>query len=79
VHADSIAQLKSELEASKKQSHELKAQLDQAENAANLNAAKFNDANVRVQRLARIGAACSVVALVGVVVSLANAAHWIHF
>jgi DNA repair exonuclease SbcCD ATPase subunit len=79
VHADSIAQLKSELEASKKQSHELKAQLEQAENTANLNAAKFNDANVRVQRLARISAACSVVALVGVVVSLANAAHWIHF
>lgn len=79
VHADSIAQLKSELDASKKQSHELKAQLEQAENTANLNAAKFNDANVRVQRLARISAACSVVALVGVVVSLANAAHWIHF
>ncbi|MEK6293128.1 MAG: hypothetical protein V4793_17420 [Paraburkholderia tropica] len=79
VHADSIAQLKSELDASKKQSHELKAQLEQAENTANLNAAKFNDANARVQRLARISAACSVVALVGVVVSLANAAHWIHF
>ncbi|WP_343663867.1 hypothetical protein [Paraburkholderia tropica] len=79
VHADSIAQLKSELDASKKQSHELKAQLEQAENTANLNAAKFNDANLRVQRLARISAACSVVALVGVVVSLANAAHWIHF
>ncbi|QNB14114.1 hypothetical protein G5S35_21435 [Paraburkholderia tropica] len=79
VHADSIAQLKSELDASKKQSHELKAQLEQAENTANLNAAKFNDANVRVRRLARISAACSVVALVGVVVSLANAAHWIHF
>lgn len=79
VHADSIAQLKSELDASKKQSHELKAQLEQAENTANLNAAKFNDAKVRVQRLARISAACSVVALVGVVVSLANAAHWIHF
>ncbi|WP_321788515.1 hypothetical protein [Paraburkholderia sp. J94] len=78
VHAESLAQLKSELEASKMQAHDLQAQLEKAESTANLNATKANEANLRVQRLARISTVFSGLALVGVVVSLASAAHWIH-
>lgn len=79
AHADALVRLEAELERSKRQAHEMQAQLEKAENAANLSATLFNDANQRAQRLARISVLLSGVALIGVVVNLAAAAHWIRF
>ncbi|KVC44077.1 hypothetical protein WL88_30340 [Burkholderia diffusa] len=77
THADMLLRVEAELEHSKGLAHEMQAQLAAAESAAKSSAALFSDANRRAQRLARIGALLSSLALIGVVANLAIAAHWI--
>ncbi|RQS16656.1 hypothetical protein [Burkholderia sp. Bp8998] len=77
IQADTLAHLDTELERYKGQAHEMQAQLAKAESAANASANRFNDANRHAQRLARISALLSSLALIGVAVNVAVAAHWI--
>ncbi|SOE64461.1 hypothetical protein SAMN05446935_2472 [Burkholderia sp. YR290] len=79
AHADELARLEAELAQGKAQAREMQAHLEKAEKEASQNASRFHDASQRAQRLARMSALVSGLALVGGAVSLAAAAHWIHF